>query len=409
MTIKPHITSAALAVVLGFANGLFAQEKPAAAVPYPTLNPPPGITPAETRGAFPWSFPNCYSDDPETPGRLAPQTWTPEQRQQYEARTKWFHEAKFGIFFHFLAFGDAAKGMGRDSFWPKDSDWTSEEWNKVVDEVDVEKFADLAKELGVGYVVISLGQWHQYACAPNPVIDELWGLKPGQYNSRRDLPMELGKALEKRGIPMMLYVMVQKEHKLPTPHGWTETDKCQNWLKVIQYYSDHYGTLCKGWWVDGLGTVDQLEKVTIPDGYPVNMVKALKHGNPDALVACGVLELSDYTHGHCRAARDWQTQRKLSRPFFGRWDPDARIQWQSLLYLGDFWGGIEANKKTEEVVAYAADIVKGGGVITFDVGAYKIVDGKTIPCLDIPEAQRAQLRAVRDAVRDIPVSDGSGR
>ena len=43
---------------------------------------------------------------------------------------------------------------------------------------------------------------------------------------------------------------------------------------------------------------------------------------------------------------------------------------------------------------------KGGGVITFDVGAYQIENGKTRPCLNIPEAQQAQLRAVRRRGRE---------
>ena len=59
-------------------------------VPYPTLNPPAGISPAMTRQWFPWS---CGT--PTDPRTLPKQTWTPEQRQAYETRVKWFHDAKY--------------------------------------------------------------------------------------------------------------------------------------------------------------------------------------------------------------------------------------------------------------------------------------------------------------------------
>ena len=74
--------------------------------------------------------------------------------------------------------------------------------------------------------------------------------------------------------------------------------------------------------------------------------------------------------GHCIGS-NWEKQREFCRPFFGRWDPDFNIQWQALMYLGNYWGGIETRMKTDELVSYAVDIVKGGGVITFDVGATK--------------------------------------
>jgi len=365
-------------------------------VAYPTLNPPNGIEPADTRGWFPW--------DP-TGIALPPQSWTPEQRRIYEARVQWFHEAKYGHLFHFLAFGDRSRDTHK-GFMSTEDDWTSERWNQAVEAVDVEHAADQAEELGAGYVAISLGQQHRYACAPNPVIDALWGLTPGQYNARRDLPMELGEALARRGIPLMCYIIASMNYKLPRPEGWTDADCHDNWLQVVQWYSDHYGTLCKGWWVDGLGGPDLDGEEDWKKTYPAQFVSALKHGNPDALVTSGIYELSDILHGHCIGGQ-WERQRTMVKPFFGRWDPDFNIQWHVLQYVGGYWGATNTPWKTADLVAYATDVVKGGGVFTFDVGSHKIVDGKTVPCLEIPPEQMAQLRAVRDALKNIAPSDGS--
>ncbi len=346
------------------------------AVPYPTLDPPPGITPAQSREPFSWSL---------SASKLPKQTWTPQERKAYEARMEWFHNAKFGIFFHFLA------------GWQQ---WNSEKWNKWVDAVDVEKIADQAKEIGAGYVVIALGQNHLYSCAPNPVLDELWHLQPGQYTSRRDLPMDLYAALQMRGVAMMLYLSTDHQYKLPRPADCKGTDRYENWVKVAQWYSDHYGTRCKGWWVDGLD-----EDWT--KDYRIRIHRALKHGNPGALVTSNSHEISDYLHGHCMV--DWDRQRTVVKPFFGRWDPDFNNQWHVFLHVGHVWAESDTPKKTQDLVQYAFDVVRGGGVITFDLGMTKMVEGKLAgPFLEIQPGQFEQMKAVGTALRKIPVSDGRG-
>jgi hypothetical protein len=195
------ILSTTVAMVL-FSSCATAFAEPATL--YPLLDPPQGITPGQTRGARTEGFGF---------GLVSQQTWTAAERQAYEAKVDWFHKAKFGLFFDFLAFGAA----GDKCFPATATRWTEESWKQWVNAVDVEKVADQAKELGAGYVIITVGQNQRYACAPNPVMDELWGFRPGQYNSARDLPMDLYRALEKRGIPMMLYVAVDNQHQLARP------------------------------------------------------------------------------------------------------------------------------------------------------------------------------------------------
>lgn len=365
-------------------------------VPYSTLNPPEGITPAQTREPYSWSFPQFEDPALNLPGRFPRKNWTPQERKVYEARVNWFHEAKYGLFFHFVSGGI----------------WTPEEWNAWVNAVDVEKVADQAKEIGAGYVGITLGQNDMYACAPNPVIEKVFGA----YTSKRDLPMDLAIALEKRNIPMMLYLAAHNhEHMVPTLVPLTEHDRYAQWIKVAQWYSDHYGTRCKSWWVDGL-------EEAIP-GYRVNICQALKHGNPDAIITSGHYEISDFTPGHCM--EQWDRQSKAVKPFYGRWDRDFNIQWHVFQHIGPTWGFPGCNKKPEDLVQYAVDVVRGGGVFTFDLGTCKEgcfyllpkdsptgqkPDGSRIgPFLEIQPDQFTILEAVRDALKDIPPSDGSGR
>jgi hypothetical protein len=137
------------------------------------------------------------------------------------------------------------------------------------------------------------------------------------------------------------------------------------------------------------------------------MHDALKHGNQDAIVASSSYGLSEFTHGHCDS--DWELQQRNRKPYYGRWDPVYKIQWHVLQYLGHYWATMDTAHSTKSIVNYAVDIVRGGGVITFDIGTCKIVNDKHIETLlEIPEGQMAQLRVVRDSLRHLLPSDGSG-
>lgn len=347
--------------------------------PLPTLNPPLGIKPAQTRS------PHYHAAK-----QIPPRRETPQQRSAYETRANWFHQAKYGLAFHFLA------GMTEHKIRAK---WTSEKWNAWVDSIDVEKAADQAREIGAGYVMLTIGQNCQYYCAPNPVIEKHWQLEPGQYASRRDLPADLYKALKKRSIRLMLYMAADNQYRLPRPADLAGMARFDRWVEVNRWYSDHYGDRCSGWWIDGL-----YENIG-PKDYTELMHSALRHGNPDALLASGTYGLSDFTHGHADM-RSWARQQKMMLPYFGRWDAEYQIQWQVFQYLGRTWGGSTLGHRPSEMLDYATKVVRGGGVITFDVGVFRDDRAAPGPFLDIPEVQMDQLRAIQDALKDIPASDG---
>ena len=90
-------------------------------------------------------------------------------------------------------------------------------------------------------------------------------------------------------------------------------------------------------------------------------------------------------------------------PYYGRWDPITGNQWHVFLFLGSNWGNTDIGHSTDSVVAYSEKVIKGGGVITFDVGTRGA--GDAWPRLTVPEGQMQQLRAVRDALAKIPVRD----
>jgi hypothetical protein len=275
--------------------------------------------------------PRYYGGFPEG----APKTrWTPESRAAYEAKMDWFHNARYGLMLHF------STQIGAPD--PRvESRWTPYKWNDWVNAVDVDKVAAQAQEVGAGYVMSCVTQAGRYYCGTNPVLEEYWGLKPLQYGTERDLMMDLARALQKRGIRMMLYHAPCNFHGLRLPSGMSRATAYRHWLEVMQWMSDHYGAACSGWWLDGTDNF-------IPD-YRRDAYAALRHGNPDAIISAGDGEYSDFVHGHC--TDNWADQQTIL-PYFGRWEPDAGLQWHQFQYLGPDWGAPGLAHSTPDMIAY---------------------------------------------------------
>lgn len=196
------------------------------------------------------------------------------RRRILDRRTARLHDAKFGVFTHFLYWGDSA-----------------DEWRKKVESFDVRKVADQLEGCGAKFYFITLMQGMRWMCAPNATYDRICGTKPGEACSVRDLPMELADELGKRGIDLYLYYTgdgPSKDASCGPKMGFAEPRNkpfgrafVENWASVLEEYAVRYGDKVKGWWVDGcyrreFGYTDELLSI---------YAKAVRKGNPDALVA----------------------------------------------------------------------------------------------------------------------------
>jgi len=333
--------------------------------------------------------------------------------KELKDRLEWFYQARYGVMAHFVP------NVAR--FRPESRiEWTSETWSQWVDNVDVEKVADQVAEIGAGYFVISTGQMGKYHCTPNPVYEKLWGLRPYEYGSRRDLPHDLAQALKKRNIRMMLYITAHPhdvsngaaEHTAAAEKiGWYRTEKYKSptgvwkygleatreatdkWIEAVKWWIEHYRGICSGYWIDGLKDFDC-------DGYPARLVGMIRKTDPDAILS-NVYDnsLSDFYHGHAHV--NWDVQ-QTRLPTQGRWMPEENIQWHAFQYLGRVWGNSMVAHEPVSIVDYAHKVISGGGVITFDYGTFdENCIPYTGPYLEIPEVHMEQLRAVRDNVKDI--------
>ena len=101
---------------------------------------------------------------------------------------KWLGDAQYGLMFQWGQWG-----------YPEHGD--RKPWPKMIDDFNVEKFADMVQSTGARYVIWSPVWRSFYFPAPIQSIEQVM---PG-HTSQRDLIGDLADALNRRGIKLMLY------------------------------------------------------------------------------------------------------------------------------------------------------------------------------------------------------------
>jgi hypothetical protein len=188
--------------------------------------------------------------------------WKINPDKELNPNTRWLHDAKWGLFTHYLVHMPSA---------PVPKDMTAEKWNKKVNSFKVKEFADQLTELKVPYFFITIGQGGGYYCSPNKTYERLFGPSNGKL-SNRDLVFELAKELTSRGIKMCVY--------LPAVGRVDSVNVQQKWLEVIIEWSQRWGKSVSAWWIDGA-------VFKSPEVYKA-YTSAFKSGNPNALVSYNV-------------------------------------------------------------------------------------------------------------------------
>jgi hypothetical protein len=279
--------------------------------------------------------------------------------------TDWFHDAGFGIMFHYL----------KPMFVP---DGGSKEWNDAVNSFDAEKFADQARTTGAGFVMITLGQNSGDYCSPNAAFDSVMGIKPGELCSTRDLPADLIKALGKYNIPVILYLpsnppvnnkLVSEKFHYPVGKDSATSQYNQPILEnMIREWSLRYGTGVRGWWFDGLYEWNAIRSTRMDMSVRHNIsthTLAAKAGNHNSIVTY------NYGFGKIHANTpycDYSSGEKqtIDEMPSSRWVEDG-VQWFLFTYLGEKWGGKGQQFKTEVLTSKAKQIVDNGGVLCLEV------------------------------------------
>jgi len=306
-------------------------------------------------------------------------------------RAAWLQESRWGVMVHFLP----------DWIEP-DREWTSEEWNSLVDGIDVPRLARQLESAGAGYFLISLGQNSGFYLAPNPTYDRLAGRQPSRC-STRDLVADLYDALHPLGIRLLVYLpsgAPNKDAEAVRALEWTNGPHpnrqfAAKWEAVVRDWSLRWGTKISGWWFDGAYWPNQMYRSPDPPNFG-SLAAAARSGNPDAIVTfnpgivyrtISVTPHEDYIAGEI----DHPERASIRRVHDGRVDG---AQLHMLTYLGETWGRGAPRFTDEEAVEWTRRVLDQRGAMTWDVPVGR--DGT------IAEPFMERLRAVGEAARQPP-------
>jgi hypothetical protein len=291
------------------------------------------------------------------------------------SRADWLKDARIGAFMHFLP--------GSAGAFAK------------VNDFDVEALAEQLEQMGAKYFVFTLGQNSGWFNCPNAAYERITGYQPGERCARRDLPLDLHRALQRKGIRLMLYLPCQTPNADPRAQkafGLPQGRKDQpidvafarRWAEVIEEWSARYGEKVSGWWFDGA-----YRHVRFNEDIAGVYAEAVRRGNPKAIVTFnpGIIlkrhtQAEDYTAG------------ELNDPFkvipTSRWVDGS--QWHALTFLGSSWGARNVRYPTREWQAWSKVVTAKGGAVTLDMGPN--MDPKAGPIGAIAKEQADQFRAI---------------
>ena len=342
-------------------------------------------------------------------------------------KERWLQKTGFGLMFHYEAFRNH----------------TSASYNKTIDSFDVARFADAVKSTRCGHVIFVIGQhWGKY-CAPNSVYEKLLGVKSGVWTSKRDLILEIGRELQKRGIRLVIYMTARAPMRhyeiikamgdtLPSINGKPAGPKVnpmshprkvkgfrrsenqapnpvflKNWGEVCGEWSKRYGKLVSGWWFDGykMEMKEAYEGLKKEKHNIDTWVAAVRSGNPSAELAFNagahpILSLctngklcphQTYTSGenHDFHQKTKKGKGKLLTP--KNFPAPEGVVWHLLLPVSKGWGAGEESRFDLATLRDRVDHINAeGGAVTFDV---PITGDGVIPA--------AVLRVLKDLGKDI--------
>jgi len=295
-------------------------------------------------------------------------------------RARWLHEAKWGVFIHYL--GSSFSKTKDISDMP-----TAEQWNTQIDNFNVEGLVAQLVGIKARYLIFTIGQISGHYCSPNSAYDRYSGVSPSKC-SRRDLIADLYTALAPHGIKLMVYFpsdAPRHDKEATATLGWIpwkkkweylakfskkpkQAEVQRKWEEIITEYSTRWGKNVHGWWIDGCYTPKAMYMKEKEPNFK-SFARALRAGNPDSIIAFNpgvkipIITMTpeeDYTAGEIAGELPHDHKRWVNQ-----------AQYHVLTYIGESWGRGKPRFDAQFVKDYVGEVNKQGGAITWDVGPTK--------------------------------------
>jgi hypothetical protein len=297
--------------------------------------------------------------------------------QAMRVDASWLRAAKYGLMVHWLPGTMPQSG-------PK------KEFCDAVHDFDVERFAEMVKTTGAGYLIFTVAQL-QYFAAPFQAVD---AVLPGRTCKDRDLFGDLASALASRNIRLILYY----HHGVGDPEwvraaGFLQPDKSgffRHEAAILSEAGRRYGDKLAGWWFDDRYPFQPFEQLD----------KAAKAGNSARLVAFNswILPKSTDFQDYWAGEMGGDLLPLPATGFFDHGGPESGLHPHVLILLDDGWvHGSQDTKivpprhSDEQLIDYIKDCNSKGATVTMNIGVYQ--DGTPSP------QTLMQLYAVRKSIR----------
>ena len=297
-----------------------------------------------------------------------------QRGEKTRAPTDWLANDKYGLMVHWTSQTKPRSGPAK-------------KYQDAVRDFDVERFAQMVEDAGAKHVIFTTSHGGFYFPGPNRTIDSIL---PGR-TCERDLVADLIKALNARGINLMLYYHPGHDD-VP---WWTRTHFDENkpeffkqWIAIIQEIGERYGKGLAGFFFDDASFTY----------YPFNppweeMSRAAKAGNPDRIVMYNTWVLpkaNDFYEvfaGESLFAPDaLEGDGYLPAGGTGKFvgGPQTGLQAHLNMFLEDDWGHFKLDTpigppriSTEKLISGVQEAIRRKNALSLDVEIYQ--DGTISP------------------------------
>ncbi len=305
-------------------------------------------------------------------------------REAYEARIKWFREARFGLFLHFGLYSIPGRGE-----WVRSEEEMPEAeylpyfqtFNPV--DFDARAWAKMAKEAGAQYVVLT-AKHHDGFC----LFDSQWtDFKSTNTPFGRDIVAEFTEAVRAEGLKVGLYFTLLDWHHPDYPHYGDRHHPMRNdpaygnqdrdFGRYLDYLHGQVREICTNYgkldllWFDF--SYDELRGEAWRATELVNMVRRLQ---PDVLLD-NRLEVSGEGFGSLAEGNptpyhgDFVTPEKIIPPQ-GLRDAQGRpLLWEACVTMNNNWGYCHTDhyyKPASMLIKKLVECVSKGGNMILNVG-----------------------------------------